>query len=173
MAQDRDQWMFLVNTVINFRVPQQLGNFLNSSASISLSKKTLLREVTQSAASLVNLKQGKPILLAAERFKDFVHPQNGKHKNEPSGFIKDGEFLDNVSDYQLLSYSSLCNQFSQLTDAHIDKLLHKPANCCNSLCCVCISSCPAKSPVIARGLCRCRLENGLRSSSSCIYSLNK
>jgi hypothetical protein len=29
MAQDRDQWRVLVNTVKNLRVPQNFGNFLN------------------------------------------------------------------------------------------------------------------------------------------------
>jgi hypothetical protein len=28
MAQDRDQWQALVNTVMNLQVPQRVGNFL-------------------------------------------------------------------------------------------------------------------------------------------------
>jgi len=33
-----------------------------------------------------------------------------QHGNEPSGCIKDGEFLDQLSDYQLLKYNSApCN----------------------------------------------------------------
>jgi hypothetical protein len=30
LAQDRDQWRFLVNTVMNLRVPQNAGKFLKS-----------------------------------------------------------------------------------------------------------------------------------------------
>jgi len=30
LAEDRDHWSSLVNTIINFRIPQKAGNFLTS-----------------------------------------------------------------------------------------------------------------------------------------------
>jgi hypothetical protein len=40
LAQDRDHWLALVNTVMNFQ-----GNFLTSLVTVSFSRRTLLHEV--------------------------------------------------------------------------------------------------------------------------------
>jgi hypothetical protein len=44
LAQDRDHWLALVNTVINLQIPQNAGKFSSSCAIGSFSRKAQLRE---------------------------------------------------------------------------------------------------------------------------------
>jgi hypothetical protein len=44
VAQDRDQWMALVNTLMYLRVPYHAGNFLRKCTIASFSRTTQLRE---------------------------------------------------------------------------------------------------------------------------------
>jgi hypothetical protein len=48
LAQDRDHWMDLVNTVINLRIPKNVGKFLSSYATGGFSRRTQLHGVSLS-----------------------------------------------------------------------------------------------------------------------------
>jgi hypothetical protein len=55
LAQDRDQWQAVVNTVMYLRVPYNAGNFLSSWVTISLSMITLLHGVNWLVDELVSV----------------------------------------------------------------------------------------------------------------------
>jgi hypothetical protein len=46
LAQDRDQWRTLVNTVLNIRVPQNAGDFLSICTTGNFSRRAQLNEVS-------------------------------------------------------------------------------------------------------------------------------
>jgi hypothetical protein len=55
LAEDRDQWRVLVNTVMNLRVPQNAGKFLSSCTTGGFSRRAQLHELKHTKNQVLRL----------------------------------------------------------------------------------------------------------------------
>jgi hypothetical protein len=98
--QDRNQWRLVMNTVMNLRVPWGGGgDFLTSWATVSFSRRTPLHGISYFSRFRPPRKHTASQL---QRLVCLCFEGTCEHGNETTGFIKGGEFLDQLSDRQLL-----------------------------------------------------------------------
>jgi hypothetical protein len=91
LAEDRDQWQTVVNTVMNFQVPQKAGNFLTSRVTVSFSRRTLLHGISYFSRFRPPRKHTPSQL---QRSVSLHLQGTSEHSNEPLSYIEGGEFLD-------------------------------------------------------------------------------